>query len=616
MRIQRSLCLLVAGLFIFLVSNGCVHQIASKTPNVKPPVPSDVRIIPPVQNIPKELAAFSGWWEGEWKGGGYGGKAYLIVEAIYPDKLEVIYCWGNWKKQTAAYDFPPAQIIDGEKPTVTWNFGKSILVFQMGPEHKTIVGTRETPKKRSTITLHKRPVEGITEARTPSPAEVLVVNALKSNQDIDTLKFPAQGRIRIEPDTTFIDERVSILLEGFEPHQIVTLRAWVRDDADEIWESHATFQSDGKGVIDVDSQRPLSGTYDVIDGMGLIWSRTKYRYERVGSFLSKNDTSPLEIIFTAEVEGQLVATSKIKQIMNAPDVKEILVRDEGLVGTFFKPNGPGPFPGIILLSGSGGGELLEGWARILASHHGYATLSLAHVRKEHLPKQMVNIPLEYFETAIRWMQEQESVNADKLAVIGQSRGGELALLIGSVFPQIKAVVAYVPSSVIWGERDQKNRKEQSSWSLHGKPLPFVPDRVSLAKKFELWKMPYESRPIFLLNLENTSAVEKATIPVERIKCPILLISGEDDRIWPSTLMSEMVMERLRQHGHPYHFQHLKYEGAGHNIGIPYGSTTVTSIRPAASGSVWALGGNARDNAFANSDSWPKVLTFLEKSLKR
>ena len=60
MRIQRSLCLLVAGLFIFLISNGCAHQIASKTPNVKPPVPSDVRIIPPVQNIPKELAAFSG----------------------------------------------------------------------------------------------------------------------------------------------------------------------------------------------------------------------------------------------------------------------------------------------------------------------------------------------------------------------------------------------------------------------------------------------------------------------------------------------------------------------------------------------------------------------------
>jgi len=74
------------------------------------------------------------------------------------------------------------------------------------------------------------------------------------------------------------------------------------------------------------------------------------------------------------------------------------------------------------------------------------------------------------------------------------------------------------------------------------------------------------------------------------------------------------MERLRQNGHPYHFQHLKYEGAGHNIGIPYGSTTVTSIRPAASGTVLALGGNARDNAFANSDSWPKVLTFLEKSL--
>ena len=147
-------------------------------------------------------------------------------------------------------------------------------------------------------------------------------------------------------------------------------------------------------------------------------------------------------------------------------------------------------------------------------------------------------------------------------------------------------------------------------------MSYVPDRVSFTEKMDLWKIPYEFRPLFLLNLENTSAVEQATIPVERIKGPILLVSGEDDRIWPSTLMSEMVMDRLRQNGHPYHFEHLRYKGAGHNVGVPYGPTTATSIRPTASGTVWALGGTAKDNAFANADSWPKVLTFLEKSLKK
>jgi pimeloyl-ACP methyl ester carboxylesterase len=61
-----------------------------------------------------------------------------------------------------------------------------------------------------------------------------------------------------------------------------------------------------------------------------------------------------------------------------------------------------------------------------------------------------NIPLEYFATAIDWLQAQDSVRSDKLAIVGGSRGGELALLLGATFPQINAVVAYAPSSVLWG----------------------------------------------------------------------------------------------------------------------------------------------------------------------
>ena len=123
----------------------------------------------------------------------------------------------------------------------------------------------------------------------------------------------------------------------------------------------------------------------------------------------------------------------------------------------------------------------------------------------------------------------------------------------------------------------------------------------------------ESRPIFFMNLENAPALEEAIIPVEKINGPVLLISGQDDRVWPSSLMSEMVIKRLKEHNHPHFFMHLSYKGAGHNIGVPYGSTTAITFRHPITGTVFSLGGNAKDNAFSKVNSWPQVLKFLENS---
>ena len=69
-----------------------------------------------------------------------------------------------------------------------------------------------------------------------------------------------------------MDEVVKIQVLDLQPGQIITLRASMNDDANLKWESYATFVADNEGVIDVASQAPLSGTYDAVDPMGLIWS--------------------------------------------------------------------------------------------------------------------------------------------------------------------------------------------------------------------------------------------------------------------------------------------------------------------------------------------------------
>lgn len=86
-------------------------------------------------------------------------------------------------------------------------------------------------------------------------------------------------------------------------------------------------------------------------------------------------------------------------------------------------------------------------------------------------------------------------------------------------------------------------------------------------------------------------------------------------MWPSSLYSEMVMERLAEHQHPYPDQHLAYEGTGHIIGQPWAPTTVTANSHPVTGMYFAYGGEPKASAHARADAWPKILAFLDTHLK-
>ena len=181
------------------------------------------------------------------------------------------------------------------------------------------------------------------------------------------------------------------------------------------------------------------------------------------------------------------------------------------------------------------------------------------------------------------MQAQENVDANKIGVIGTSRGGELALLLGATYSEITAVVGYVPSGVVLGGLTTTNPEETSAWTLNGIPIPFATS----------WE-----------------TVEENTIPVEQIKGAILLISGKDDQNWPSTELSEVVINRLQENDHPYPYEHLSYEDAGHIIGLPYWPTTGWGIYHPLTGDLLNMGGTPQGDAAASADSRTHVLTFL------
>jgi dienelactone hydrolase len=428
-------------------------------------------------------------------------------------------------------------------------------------------------------------------------------------------------RLQVIPQRSLVDELLRIEVSGLRPGQRVRLAAQQVDDEHRTWRAEAEFQADADGRVDVASQAPLAGSYAGVESMGLIWSMALAPDEaRQGVPFIRRQPTPIDVEFSAnaadaaETDGAR-ASQHVERLLVADGVERIVVREDGLVGTLFVPPGPGPHPVIVTLSGSGGG-LSEPAAALYASH-GYAGLALAYFNMESLPPDLIEIPLEYFETAFGWIQRQQRLDGERIGVSGTSRGGELVLLLGSMFPAIKAVVAYVPSGIVFGGIARSGvRGMQAAWTYAGREIPYLqPDPTKLSP---LPPPPAEGEavrltPYFERNMEDAEAVARVEIPVERINGPLLLISGKDDAMWPSTRLAEIARRRLEEHHFPHPYKHLEYAGAGHMIGTPHNPCTVVASVHQLTGGLNAFGGSPRGYAMARQGSWHEILSMLERA---
>lgn len=419
--------------------------------------------------------------------------------------------------------------------------------------------------------------------------------------------------IQITPKEPLMDEPVVIRVTGLPAGQRVTLRAM--QEGPTTWRAEALFETRADGTLDLSLQAPISGSYSGIDGMGLFWSMTAVppdpaRGPRDGEKPKPRSISdPRPTRFEAEVEGKIVASTVLTRWLARPGVKISDVREQGLVGKLFEPAASGKHPAMLVLSGSEGG-IPETEAALLASR-GFTSLALAYFGVAPLPQQLINIPLDYLKQGIDWLKQRDSVDGARLGVIGGSKGGELALLLGATFPEIRAVVAKVPSHVVWAGIPRGPMAMSSSWKHRGEPLPFLPFSFNV----NVFRKMGGPDPVALLDLyapalKNEHAVAKAVIPVEKINGPILLISGTDDQMWPSTEMADKVAARLKQHSFAHAVEHLKYAGAGHGIVSVYMPMAATL-----SGGKFLMGGSAEANARAQADSRAKTLAFLAQALR-
>lgn len=301
------------------------------------------------------------------------------------------------------------------------------------------------------------------------------------------------------------------------------------------------------------------------------------------------------------------AAGQTAEAFQAAGYETTEVSEDGLVAALMTPTTVGPHPALIILGGSEGGTaLVRAVGREFASE-GYAVLALSYFGAPGLPATAEEIPLEYFDRAIAWLARQPQVDPGRMGVFGISKGGEAALLVGSRSPQLHAVAAGVPSSMVWrGIPAGAAATPTSTWSLGGVPIPYTPYDPTV--RFDFARYMESIYALYSGALPTVDAHSDAMIPVERINGPVLLISGKNDAMWPSTAMSDMVVARLQEKGFGHAVEHLAYDNAGHAVSSP-------PALPSTSGySDEAVGGTAAGNAAGRADMWPRLIGFFDTAL--
>lgn len=246
------------------------------------------------------------------------------------------------------------------------------------------------------------------------------------------------------------------------------------------------------------------------------------------------------------------------------------VHDQHVIGSYTVPDGPGPFPAVVALSGSGGG--VPAWWGELLAPHGIAVLAAAYFGVEGRPSALCEIPVETVASAGEWVRGRPETRDGPVGLVGGSKGAELALLAASTYPGLFGPVAAIaPQSVVWFGVDLTGEvadaSARSSWSIGGAPVPFVPPVPGV--RFERTARGLRSVGIYAAALEQADAVAGAAIAVERAKGPLLLLSGGDDAASPSTSMARTIVERMEARGRASDVRHLDFPGCGHVVVRPW-----------------------------------------------
>lgn len=406
-----------------------------------------------------------------------------------------------------------------------------------------------------------------------------------------------------------------IAVTGLKAAEPIDLRLEMQDAHGNVWRSSARLRADLHGVADTATSAAEQGSYRGIDAAGLLWSMQPESGVGAPSPLALRhaqdgllyEAVPMQLSVLRH--GELIASRTLQRRLSTAGVVARVVQVAGASARLYLPaEGTGTgvvHPAVVTLGGAEGGiEAASAYAAWLASN-GYVALAVGYYRMAGRPKDLINVPIEPVLDAVTWLQQQPSVDPQRIGVMGGSWGGIVAMAAAAHDPRLRSVVSWVGSPAPFrGIRRDVVPADYRGVDLppltwKGAPLGYLPYRDEVD-----WSAPTSA---------DARLLAQAMLPIERINGPVLLVAGGDDQLGDSGRMAAVAERWLRtRRAVPMDDEVAYYSDAGHLITQMLQPTTFRNQ----TGPHLQVGGTAEGYARADRESSQRVLAFLARTLMR
>ena len=258
---------------------------------------------------------------------------------------------------------------------------------------------------------------------------------------------------------------------------------------------------------------------------------------------------------------------------------EFTLKKDGFIGSLYQPERD-EYPGkaVVMFGGSDG---IYNLTKLIAEQYvkrGMSILALAYWNEPGLPDGFEKVPVEQVEKAALWLHAH---GVEKVGLWGISMGAEMALLTGSLMPDLISCVTAVCPTNICSQGFVKKKGVQplecAAFSWCGEELPWA--RLKFSKSAILRDSLREKGICLRSCYEDAvlNAPEEAQIKVENINGPVLLIYPEYDGMWPSELSAQKIKARLKEKNFAHPCKRVSYKYTSHML-VPIRSSSVKMFR--------------------------------------
>ncbi|AKK07846.1 alpha/beta fold hydrolase [Corynebacterium testudinoris] len=234
------------------------------------------------------------------------------------------------------------------------------------------------------------------------------------------------------------------------------------------------------------------------------------------------------------------------------------VRGDYLRGIYYAPSAP-QHAGTIITFGGSEGSAADFQARAL-SEQGYHAVALYFFGQDGQQRTLSQVPLDFFDEALAWIDAREELAGGPLTVIGTSKGAELTANLAARYPEIDNIVLYTPGDHTYSGLSFDSREQASSFTWRGAEVPFAafPSDFRIMGPM-MFRMALGLPVSYLATYEAAaaSADPASRIDLSGFSGHGLLFAGDQDAMWQAATAArnlEATNPRLEA---------VVYPGAGH-----------------------------------------------------